>query len=96
MNFNPLNDRILVKREDELSESAGGILIPDSAKEKPLRGKVLAAGEGLTGEDGTTRSLDVTVGETVLFGKYAGTEIHIGGEEHTILREDDVLGIVEG
>lgn len=96
MNFKPLNDRILVKREDELAESAAGILIPDSAKERPLRGTVLAAGNGPTAEDGSSRALDVSVGDTVIFGKYAGTEIHIGGEEHTILREDDVLGIVEG
>jgi len=95
MNFKPLYDRILVKRVEESSVSAGGIIIPDSAKEKPLRGSVLAVGAGKLKDDGTLRALDVRVGDIVLFGKYAGTEIKIDGAEHTILREDDVLGIVE-
>jgi len=95
MNFKPLNDRILVKREDELTETSSGILIPDSAKEKPLRGHVLAVGEGKIADDGTVRPLDIQVGETVLFGKYSGTEIKLTGEEHMILREEDILGIVE-
>ncbi|PKN58853.1 MAG: co-chaperone GroES [Deltaproteobacteria bacterium HGW-Deltaproteobacteria-14] len=96
MNFKPLYDRVLVKRVEEASVSAGGIIIPDSAKEKPLRGAVLAVGNGKLKDDGTLRPLDVKVGDTVLFGKYAGTEIKIDGVEHTILREDDVLGVVEG
>jgi len=95
MNFKPLGDRLLVEREDEPSVSAGGIIIPDSAKEKPLRGRVLAVGPGKTAEDGTVRGLDVGVGDLVLFGKYAGTEIKISGDERTILREDDILGILE-
>jgi chaperonin GroES len=95
MNFKPLNDRILVKREDELTETTGGILIPDSAQERPYRGQVLAVGEGKTGEDGTLRPMDIQIGETVLFGKYAGTEIKLTEEEHMILREEDILGIVE-
>jgi len=95
MNFKPLYDRILVQRVEEESRSAGGIIIPDTAKEKPLRGKVLAVGSGKLLDDGTLRPLDVETGQIVLFGKYAGTEIKIGGDEHTILREDDVLGIVE-
>lgn len=95
MNFKPLYDRVLVKRVEEASVSAGGIIIPDSAKEKPLRGAVLAVGNGKLKDDGTLRPLDVKVGDTVLFGKYAGTEIKIDGVEHTILREDDVLGVVE-
>ncbi len=94
--FKPLYDRVLVKRVEEESRSAGGIIIPDSAKEKPLRGKVLAAGQGKLQDDGKIRPLAVKEGDLVLFGKYAGTEIKIGGEEQTILREDDILGIIEG
>ncbi len=96
MSFKPLYDRVLVKRVEEESRSAGGIIIPDSAKEKPLRGKVLAAGQGKLQDDGKLRPLAVKEGDVVLFGKYAGTEIKMNGEEHTILREDDILGIVEG
>jgi chaperonin GroES len=95
MSFKPLYDRVLVKRVEEESRSTGGIIIPDSAKEKPLRGKVLAAGQGKLQDDGTIRPLAVKEGDLVLFGKYAGTEIKMAGEEHTILREDDILGIVE-
>ena len=96
MSFKPLYDRVLVKRVEEESRSAGGIIIPDSAKEKPLRGKVLAAGQGKLQDDGKLRPLAVKEGDVVLFGKSAGTEIKMNGEEHTILREDDILGIVEG
>ncbi len=96
MSFKPLYDRVLVKRVEEESRSAGGIIIPDSAKEKPLRGKVLAAGQGKLQDDGKIRPLAVKEGDIVLFGKYAGTEIKMNGEEQTILREDDILGIVEG
>ncbi len=95
MNFKPLYDRILVKRVEEEAVTAGGIIIPDSAKEKPLRGNVLAVGDGKLKDDGGLRALDVKTEDTVLFGKYSGTEIKIDGVEHTILREDDVLGIVE-
>ncbi len=96
MKFTPLYDRVLVKRVEEEARSAGGIIIPDSAKEKPLRGKVLATGKGKLTDDGKLRTLAVKEGDVVLFGKYAGTEIKIDGDEHTILREDDILGIVEG
>ena len=95
MSFKPLYDRVLVKRVEEESRSAGGIIIPDSAKEKPLRGKVIAAGQGKLQDDGTLRPIAVNVGDLVLFGKYAGTEIKLNGEEQTILREDDILGIIE-
>ncbi|MBL8786372.1 MAG: co-chaperone GroES [Deltaproteobacteria bacterium] len=95
MNFKPLYDRVLVKRVEEEARSAGGIIIPDSAKEKPLRGKVIAAGQGKLQDDGTLRPIAVNVGDLVLFGKYAGTEIKLNGEEQTILREDDILGIIE-
>lgn len=94
MNFKPLYDRVLVQRVEEASVSAGGIIIPDSAKEKPLRGKVLAVGAGKLLDDGSLRAVDVKSGDIVLFGKYAGTEIKIDGVEQTILREDDILGVV--
>jgi len=95
MNFKPLYDRIVVKRIQGETKSAGGIIIPDSAKEKPFSGEVLAVGGGKLLDDGNIRPLEVKTGDKVLFGKYAGTEIKIEGVEHTILREDDVLGIVE-
>jgi len=95
MNFKPLQDRILVKRVAQQSTTLSGIIIPESAKEKPITGLVLAVGAGKTDDAGNVRPLDVAEGDTVLFGKYAGTEIKIEGLEHTILREDDVLGIVE-
>ena len=95
MDFKPLNDRILVDRVEEPTVTASGIVIPETAKEKPLRGSVLAVGPGRIREDGTVTPLAVSVGDTVIFGKYAGTELKIEGQERTILREDDVLGIVE-
>lgn len=95
MAVRPLGDRILVKREDEEEKTKGGIIIPDAAKEKPSRGKVVAAGKGRVLESGKTEPLDVKKGDVVLFGKYAGTEINIEGVEHLILREEDVLAIVE-
>jgi chaperonin GroES len=95
MNIRPLQDRILVKRVDEEEKSKGGIIIPDTAKEKPQQGKVIAVGKGKVLEDGTQRPLDVKAGDTILFGKYAGTEVKIDGEEHLILREEDVLGVIE-
>jgi len=95
MNVRPLHDRLLVKRVTSEEKSAGGIIIPDSAKEKPIEGKVLAVGKGKILESGTVLPLDVKKGDRILFGKYSGTEIKIEGEEHLILREDDILGIIE-
>ena len=95
MNIRPLQDRILVKRVTEEEKSKGGIIIPDTAKEKPQQGKVIAVGNGKVLEDGSQRALDVKAGDTILFGKYAGTEVKIDGEEHLILREEDVLGVIE-
>ena len=95
MKIRPLQDRILVKRVEEEEKSAGGIIIPDSAKEKPQEGKVIAVGNGKVREDGTVQPLDVKKGDRLLFSKYAGTEVNIEGDEHLIIREDDVLGVVE-
>ena len=95
MKIRPLQDRVIVKRVDEEKTSAGGIIIPDTAKEKPQEGKVVAVGKGKLGEDGKVQPLDVKSGDKILFGKYAGTEIKIEGEEHLILREDDILGVIE-
>lgn len=95
MNVRPLHDRILVQRlEDKVEKSGGGIIIPDSAKEKPQRGKVTAVGNGKTLDDGTKVELEVKKGDQVLFGKYAGTEVKIEGDEFLILREDDILAVV--
>jgi chaperonin GroES len=92
----PLHDRLIVKRlEDQEQRSAGGIIIPDTAKEKPQEGKVLAVGAGKKNEDGKRLPLDVKVGDRVLFGKYSGSDIKIDGEEHFILREEDVLAVLE-
>ena len=96
MNIRPLQDRLVVKRMEEERTSAGGIVIPDSATEKPSRGEVLAVGNGKASENGTVRPLDVKAGDKVLFGKYAGTEIKVDGEEVLIMREDDILGVIEG
>ena len=95
MKIRPLQDRILVKRIEEEEVSKGGIIIPDTAKEKPQEGKVVAVGKGKVGEDGKVQPLDVKKGDRVLFSKYAGTEVNIEGEEHLIIREDDVLGVLE-
>jgi chaperonin GroES len=95
MKIRPLQDRILVKRIDEEETTKGGIIIPDSAKEKPSEGKVIAAGKGKVKEDGTVQPLDVKKGDRILFSKYAGTEVNVDGEEHLIIREDDVLGVCE-
>ncbi len=95
MKIRPLQDRILVKRIEEEEVSSGGIIIPDSAKEKPQEGKVISVGKGKIGEDGKVQPLDVKKGDKVLFSKYGGTEIQVGGEEHLIIREDDVLGVLE-
>ena len=95
MKIKPLQDRIIVKRIEEEEKTKGGIIIPDAAKEKPQEGKVIAVGDGKVLDNGQKFALTVKVGDKVLFGKYSGTEIKIDGEEHLILREDDVLGIVE-
>jgi chaperonin GroES len=95
MKIRPLYDRIVVSRIAEEEKTKGGIIIPDTAKEKPVEGKVLAVGTGKVLEDGTVRKLDISVGDRVLFGKYSGNDVNINGEEHLILREDDILGVVE-
>jgi chaperonin GroES len=95
MTLKPLHDRILVQRVEEESKTKGGIIIPDTAKEKPAEGKVMAVGNGRLGEDGKVIPLEVKAGDRVLFGKYSGTEVKIEGEEYLIMREDDVLGIIE-
>ena len=95
MKIRPLQDRILVQRVDEEETTAGGIIIPDTAKEKPQEGKVIAVGPGRITDDGKAQPLDVKKGDKVLFSKYAGTEVTLDGEEHLIIREDDVLGIIE-
>ena len=96
MNVRPLRDRILVQRLDEGEQRVGGIIIPDTAKEKPQQGKVVAAGTGRITDEGQVLPLDVKAGDRILFGKYAGTEIKLDGEEHLIIREEDILGVVEG
>jgi chaperonin GroES len=95
MKVRPLQDRLLVRRVEEQEKTKGGLIIPDTAKERPLEGEVIAAGAGKRTDDGTLIALDVKAGDRILFGKYAGTEIKIAGVEHLILREDEVLGIVE-
>lgn len=94
MHVRPLHDRVLVKRHSEEERSKGGIIIPDTAKEKPIQGEIIAVGAGRVGEDGKIRPLDVKKGDRVLFGKYAGTEIKIDGEELLMMREEDILGVV--
>jgi chaperonin GroES len=96
MKMRPLRDRILVERIEEAEQRVGGIIIPDTAKEKPQSGRVIAVGKGRINDKGQVFPLDVKEGETVLFGKYAGSEIKIDGREYLILREDDVLGVLEG
>ena len=95
MAIRPLQDRVIVKRVKEEEKTKGGIIIPDSAKEKPIEGEVIAVGNGKILEDGSVRKLDVKAGDRILFGKYSGTEVKIEGEEHLILREDDILGVIE-
>ncbi len=95
MKIRPLHDRIVVERIDEDEKSQGGIIIPDTAKEKPQQGKVIAVGKGRVTDDGKVRPLDVQKGDRILFGKYSGNEMQIGGDEHLIMREDDVLAILE-
>jgi chaperonin GroES len=96
MNVRPLHDRIIVQRLEEGEQRIGGIIIPDSAKEKPQQGKVIAAGNGKVQDDGKRLALDVKSGDLILFGKYSGQEIKLDGEEYLIMREDEVLGVIEG
>lgn len=96
MTIRPLHDRILVKRLEGEQMTKGGLFIPDTAKEKPIEGTVLAVGNGKILEDGTVRKLELKKGDRILFGKYSGTEVKLDGEEHLILREDDILGVIEG
>jgi chaperonin GroES len=95
MKIRPLHDRVIVKRIKEEETTKGGIIIPDTAKEKPSEGKIIAIGKGKLLENGTLKPLDVKAGDKVLFGKYAGTEVKIDGEDHLIMREDDIIAIVE-
>ena len=95
MKLRPLHDRILVRRIEEEKKTKGGLIIPDTAKEKPQEGKVIAVGKGRIAEDGKLRPLDVHKGDRVLFSKYSGSEIEVGGDEHLIIREDDVLAVLE-
>jgi chaperonin GroES len=95
MAIRPLHDRVVIKRVEEEQKTKGGIIIPDTAKEKPVEGKVIAVGNGRVQDDGKVRPLDVKKGDRVLFGKYSGTEVKIEGEEHIIMREDDILCVIE-
>ncbi len=95
MKIRPLHDRVVVKRMEEETTSAGGIVIPDSATEKPMRGQVVSVGNGKVAENGDVRPLDVKAGDQVLFGKYSGTEIKIDGEDLLVMREDDIMGVLD-
>ncbi len=95
MGIRPLHDRVLVRRLDDEKTSPGGIVIPDTAAEKPMQGEIVAVGNGKIQENGDVRPLDVKVGDKVLFGKYSGTEVKVGGEELLVMREDDVMGVIE-
>jgi len=96
MKIRPLQDRVIVKRIAEEEKTKGGIIIPDTAKEKPQEGKIVAVGKGKMNDDGKLMPPDVKVGDKILFGKYSGSEIKLNGEEHLIMREEDILGVVEG
>ena len=96
MHIRPLHDRVIVQRLDEGEQKVGGIIIPDTAKEKPQQGKVIAVGQGKAKDDGKRIPLDVKSGDTILFGKYSGQEIKLDGDEYLIMREDEVLGVIEG
>jgi len=96
MNIRPLHDRVIIKRMEEERTTAGGIVIPDSATEKPVRGEVLAVGKGKVMDNGEVRALDVKVGDKVLFGKYSGNEIKVEGNEVLVMREEDIMGVIEG
>ena len=96
MKIRPLHDRVVVRRKEEEKTSAGGIVIPDSAKEKPSRGEIIAIGSGRILDSGESRAVDVKVGDKVLFGKYAGTEVKVDDEDLIVLREEDIMGVIEG
>ena len=96
MNIRPLHDRVIVKRMEEERVSAGGIVIPDSATEKPMRGKILAVGNGKRNDKGESVALDVKAGDIILFGKYSGTEVKVDGEDLLVMREEDIMGVIEG
>lgn len=96
MNIRPLHDRVVVRRKEEETTTPGGIVLPDSATEKPVQGEVMAAGHGKILENGEVRPMDVKVGDTVLFGKYSGTEVKLNGEELLVMREEDIMGVIEG
>ena len=96
MNFRPLHDRVLVRRVEAEEKTAGGIIIPDTAKEKPQEGEVIAVGSGSKAEDGTVTPLDVKAGDRILFGKWSGTEVRVNGEDLLIMKESDILGIIDG
>jgi chaperonin GroES len=96
MNLRPLHDRVIVKRMEETRTSPGGIVIPDSAAEKPIRGEVIAVGHGKILENGDVRALDVKAGDKVLFGKYSGTEVKVDGQDVLVMREDDIMAVIEG
>ncbi len=96
MKFRPLHDRVVLKRLEEDSKSAGGIIIPDTVKEKPMRGEIVAVGPGLRDESGKVQPLDVKAGDFVLFGKWSGTEVKLDGEDLLIMKESDILGVIEG
>ncbi|SFM07292.1 co-chaperone GroES [Nitrosomonas communis] len=96
MNIRPLHDRVIVKRLEEERKTASGIVIPDTAAEKPDQGEVIAVGKGKVGDDGKIRALEVKVGDKVLFGKYAGQSVKIKGEEYLVMREEDIMGVIEG
>ena len=95
MKIRPLHDRVIVKREDEERKSPGGIVIPDTAAEKPIRGKIVAVGKGKILENGSVRPLDLKVGDKILFGKYGGTEVNVDGDELLVMREEDVMAVIE-
>ncbi len=96
MKIRPLHDRVIIKRTEEERTSPGGIVIPDTATEKPIKGKVIAVGKGRILEDGTVRALDLKAGDRVLFGKYSGTEVKVDGEELLVMKEDDIMAVIEG
>jgi len=96
MNIRPLHDRVVVRRLEDERTSPGGIVIPDTAAEKPMQGEVVAAGNGKVQENGDVRPLDVKVGDKILFGKYSGTEVKVEGEDLLVMREDDIMGVIEG
>jgi chaperonin GroES len=96
MNIRPLHDRVIVRRAEEERKSAGGIVIPDTAAEKPTQGEVIAVGNGYLQDDGEIRPLDVKAGDKILFGKYSGTEVKVNGEDLMVIKEDDIMGVLEG